>query len=85
MHRSFRHTVTSLQYILLTIVFVVCLVLLPTSLAQHSHSYGLDSEIPEPHCHLHTVGLFSIGTNFETIVSGEMLDTLTQCPHFRDM
>jgi len=26
-----------------------------TSLAQHSHSYGMDSEIFEPHCHLHTV------------------------------
>jgi len=31
----------------------MCLVLLPTSLAQHSHSYGMDSEIPELHCHLH--------------------------------
>jgi len=25
----------------------MCLVLLPTSLAQHSHSYGIDAEIPE--------------------------------------
>jgi len=30
----------------------MCLVLVPTSLAQHSHSYGMDSEIPELHCHL---------------------------------
>jgi len=49
----------------------MCLVLFPTSLAQHSHSYGMDSEIPELHCHLHTVGLFSIGHNFETIISGK--------------
>jgi len=55
----------------------MCLVLLPTSLAQHSHSYGMDSEIPELHCHLHTV--FCIGHNFETIISGEMLGTPTQC------
>jgi len=37
----------------------MCLVLLPTSLAKHSHNYGMDSEIPELHCHLHPV--FCIG------------------------
>jgi len=52
----------------------MCLVLLLTSLAQHSHTYGMDSEIPELHCHLHTV--FCIGHNFETIISGEMIGTL---------
>ena len=62
---------------MLTIVFVKCFVLLPTSLAQHSHSYGMDSEIPELHCQLHIVGLFSIGHNFETIIGGEMLGTPT--------
>jgi len=31
------------------------LVLLPTSLATHSHSYGMDSEIPELRCHSHSV------------------------------
>jgi len=29
--------------------------LFPTSLAQFSHSYGMDSEIPEQQCHLRTV------------------------------
>jgi len=58
----------------------MCLVLLPTSLAQHSHSYGMDSEIPELHCHLHTV--FCIGHHFETIISGEMLGTSIQCHTF---
>ena len=53
--------------------------LLPTSFAQHSHSYGMDSEISELHCHLHTVGLFCIGCNFEIIISGKMLGTPTQC------
>jgi len=62
----------------------MCLVLLSTSvtaLAQQSHSYGMDSEIPELHCHLHTAGLFCIGHNFETIISRdcEMLGTPTQC------
>jgi len=37
----------------------MCLGLLPTSLAQHSHSYVMDSEIPELDYHLHTV--FCIG------------------------
>jgi len=54
----------------------MCLVLLPTSLAQHSHSYGIDSEIPELHCHLHTV--FCIANNFETIICREMFGTPTQ-------
>jgi len=53
----------------------MCLVSLPTSLAQHSHSYDMDSEIPGLHCHLHTVGLFCIGHNFKIIISGEMLGT----------
>jgi len=79
-HRSFRHTVTFLYSVLLDIVFVMCLVLLPTPLAQHSHSYGVDSEISELHCHLHTV--FCIGHNFETIISGEMLGTPTQSQAF---
>jgi len=52
----------------------MCLVLLPASLAQHYHSYGMDSEIPELHGHL-----FCIGRNFETIISGEMLGTPTHC------
>jgi len=38
------------------------------------------SEIPELHCHWHTV--FCIGHNFETIISGEMLHTPTQCHIF---
>jgi len=46
----------------------MCLVLLPTSLAKHSRSNGMDSEIPELHCHLHIV--FCMGHNFETIISG---------------
>jgi len=54
----------------------MCLVLFSTSLTQHSHSYGMDSEIPELHRNLHTV--FCIGHNFETIVSGEILGTPTQ-------
>ena len=58
----------------------MCLVLLPTSLAKHSHSYGMDFEIPELHSHLHTV--FCMGHTFETIISGEMLGTLTQCHTF---
>jgi len=58
----------------------MCLVLLPTSLAQFSHSYGMDTEIPELHCHLHTV--FCIGHNFETIISGKMLVTPIQCHTF---
>jgi len=45
----------------------MCLALLPTSLAQHSHSYGMDSEISEMQWDLHTV--FCIGHNFETIIS----------------
>jgi len=40
----------------------------------------MDSEIPELHCHLHTV--FCIGHNFETIISGEMLGAPTQCHTF---
>jgi len=51
----------------------MCRVLLPTSLAQHSQSYGRDSKIPELHRNLHTV--FCIGHNFETIISGEMFGT----------
>jgi len=58
----------------------MCLVLLPTSLARQSHSHDMDFEIPELHCHLHTVPC--IGHNFETIVSGEMLGTPTQCHTF---
>jgi len=58
----------------------MCLVLLPTSSAKYSHSYGMDFEIPELHCHFHTV--FCIGHNFETIISGEMLGTPTQCHTF---
>jgi len=46
----------------------------------HSHSYGMDFEIPELHCHLHTV--FRTGHNFETIISGETLGTPTQCHTF---
>ena len=53
------------------------LVLLPTSLAQHSYSYGMDSEIPDLHLHLHTV--FCIGHNLQTIISGEMFGNPTQC------
>jgi len=53
----------------------MCLVLLPTSLAKHSHSYDMDFEIPELHRHLQTV--FCIGHNFETIIRGEMLCTPT--------
>jgi len=30
----------------------MCLVLLPTSFVQHSHIYGIGSEISELHCHL---------------------------------
>jgi len=40
----------------------------------------MDSEIPELHCHLHTV--FCIGHNFESIISGEMIGTPTQCHTF---
>jgi len=40
----------------------------------------MDSEIPELHCHLHSV--FCIGHNFETIISGEMVGTPTQCHTF---
>jgi len=58
----------------------MCLVLLPTSLAQHSHIYSMDSEIPVLHCHLHTV--FCVGHNFETIISSEMLGTPNQCHTF---
>ena len=54
--------------------------LLPTSLAQRSHSYGMDSEIPELQCYLNAV--FCIGHNFETIISGEMLGIPTQCHSF---
>jgi len=39
----------------------------------------MDSEIPGLHCRLHTVGLFCIGNNFETTISGEMLGTPSQC------
>ena len=56
--------------------------LFPTSLDQRSHSYGMDSEIPELHCPLHTVGLFCMGCNFETIIGGEMLGAPTQCLTF---
>jgi len=58
----------------------MCLVLLLTSLVQHSHIYGMDSEIIALHCHLHTV--FCIGHDFETIISGEMLGTPTYCHSF---
>ena len=58
----------------------MCLVLLPTSLAKYSYSYGMDFEIPELQCPLHTV--FCIGHYFETIISGEILGTPTQC-HIR--
>jgi len=34
---------------------LACVVLLPTSLAKHSHSYSMDSEIPELQCHLHSI------------------------------
>jgi len=40
----------------------------------------MDFEIPELHCHLLTV--FCTGHNFETIISGEMLGTPTQCHTF---
>ena len=40
----------------------------------------MNFEIPELHCHLHTV--FCIGHNFETIISGEMLSTPTQYHNF---
>jgi len=40
----------------------------------------MDSEIPELHCHLHTV--FCTGNNFETIICGEMLGTPIQCHTF---
>jgi len=53
----------------------MCLVLLPISSAQHSHSYGMDSEISELHYCSHTV--FCIGYNFETIISGEKLGAPT--------
>jgi len=53
---------------------------LHTSLAKHSHSYGMDFEIRKLHCHLHTV--FCTGHNFETIISGVMLGTPTQCHTF---
>jgi len=58
----------------------MCLVLLPTSLAQHSQNYGMDSEFSELHCHLHTV--FCIGHNFQTIITSEMLGSPTQCHTF---
>jgi len=47
---------------------------------QYFRSYGMDSEIPELHCHSHTE--FCIGPNFETIISGEILGTPTQCLTF---
>ena len=53
----------------------MCLVLLLTSLVQHSHIYDMDSEIPELHYHLHIV--FCMSRNFETIINGEMLGTPT--------
>jgi len=60
----------------------MCLVLLPTSLAPHSHSYGMDSENPELHRNLHIVFCI-VGHNFETIISGEMPGTpTTQCYTF---
>jgi len=59
----------------------MCLVLLHTSLAQHSNSYGMDSEIPELHCLLLPT-VFCTGQNFETIICGEMLGTPTQCHTF---
>jgi len=40
----------------------------------------MESKIPELHCHLHIV--ICIGHNFETIISGEMLGTPTQCHTF---
>jgi len=58
----------------------MCLVLLPISLIQHSHIYGMDSEILQLHCHLHN--LLCTGHTFETIISGEMLRTSTQCHTF---
>jgi len=58
----------------------MCLMLLRTSLAKHSHSYGMDFEIPELHCYIHTV--FCTGHDFETITSGEMLGTPIQCHTF---
>jgi len=60
----------------------MCLVLLPTSLAnilivKLRHGF----QIPELHCHLlHTV--FCIGHNFKTITNGEILGTPTQCHTF---
>jgi len=50
----------------------MCLVLLPTSL-DNILSYGMDSEIPDLHCHSHNE--FCIDHNFETIISGETLGT----------
>jgi len=40
----------------------------------------MDSEIPGLHSHLHIVSLFY--NNFETVISGEMLGTPTQCHTF---
>jgi len=62
----------------------MCLVLLPTSLAQHSHSYGVDSELTELHCHLGLHTVFCKGHNFETIISDEMLGTSVSL-HFCDI
>jgi len=45
-YRSFLHTVTCIQSVLLTSVLVMCLVLLLTSLAPHSHNNGIYSNIP---------------------------------------
>jgi len=77
---SFRHAVTSLLSVLLSIVFCHASCVIAHIISQHSHSYGMDSEIPELHCHSHTV--CCIGHNFEIIISGEMLGTPTQCHAF---
>jgi len=60
----------------------MCLVLLPTLLAKHSYSYVMDVEIPELHCHLHTV--FCTGHNFETIISGNARHSYP-VSHYRDI
>jgi len=62
----------------------MCLVLLPTSLAQHSDSY-VTAWIPNSRTALSLTSLhivFCMGHNFETIISGEMLETPTQCHTF---
>jgi len=56
-------------------------VLLPTSLTQHSHSY-LRHGFLNSRTTLSLTQHICIGTNSETITSGEMLDTPTQCHTF---